>query len=129
MPVGFIKEDLRALRSLSEDKENKLLVTDAVERFFNKDSRVFTFPDGIEHKDVQFYKSNFRQKNESGVYAINFYYGSYLSRPAMVDVNDFCVCKRGESVKLCNTVYQHQSSGVSFRQKRLGYCMYARTCV
>ena len=96
MPLGNLHKDLRGLSRLPEYREDRLIITDGIEKFHNGQSSLFTFPSGNKVNGVAFTKGGTRGFNRPGDYCMNIYYGNYVSRDCMVDTNDICACKRGE---------------------------------
>ena len=98
MPLGNLKEDLRFLSRLPEYRQDRLIITDGIEKYYNQRSSLFTFPSGKEVTGVPFTKGGMRVRGFAGTYCMNIYYGKYVSRDCVVDTNDLCACKRGEFI-------------------------------
>ena len=92
--VGVFHEIIRGFRSCKEFREDLIIATAAREDLGARS--VVYGRSGTKHKiNIHFYKSNQRRENRAGTYGIFIYYGAYLSRPAMLDTNDWCGCRTG----------------------------------
>ena len=93
MSLGNWEKQITGLRSSPGYGAHLLIVTHGVEYFDGLTSSVFANPDSTQELKIDFFKSMVRAQNKPGMYAINIYYESYVSRPAQLDVNDWCACE------------------------------------
>ena len=111
MPLAN-KDDIQALSKFPVYRQDRLIITDGIEKYYNYRSSLFSFPSGKEVTGVPFTKGGLRKRGLPGTYCINIYYGKYVSRDCVVDTNDLCACKRGE---FAFTVIFLQSVTVHFK--------------
>ena len=107
--LGFMplanKDDIQALSRFPEYREDRLIITDGIEKYYNYRSSIFTFPSGKEVTGVSSTKGGYRKRGWPGTYCMNIYYGKYVSRDCVVDTNDLCACKRGEFILILKSFH------------------------